>query len=134
MSRIKQWTWTLLKAILVVALIAGVVYQWKFSPLAVRSHTVQRGGIVAEVMGTGTLEARVSATISPKIAGRVVEILVDQGQRVTVGDVLVRLDDDELNQQVAIADANVDAAKGNRTIEDGQGSSLGDFPTSAAQR
>jgi hypothetical protein len=31
-------------------------------------HTVQRGKIVAAVLGTGTLEARISATISPRIS------------------------------------------------------------------
>ena len=37
-------------------------------------------------------------------------MLVDQGSRVSAGDLLVRLDDEELTQQVAIAQANVDAA------------------------
>ena len=65
--------------------------------------------IVAEVLGTGTLEARVQATISPKISGRVAEVLVDQGVRTSSTEILVRLDDDELRQQVAIAQANVEA-------------------------
>ena len=46
-----------------------------------------------------------------KIANRIGEILVDQGDRVSAGDLLVQLDDDELQQQVAIAQANTEAAK-----------------------
>jgi HlyD family secretion protein len=39
-----------------------------------------------------------------------VEVLADQGDRVLADDLLVRLDDEDLQQQVAIAQANVEAA------------------------
>lgn len=94
----------------VAALIAaGVVYWLNFSPVAVRAHAVALGAIQSEVMGTGTLEARVKTTISSKIAGRISEVLVDQNATVSAGQLLVQLDDDELKQQVAIAEANVAA-------------------------
>lgn len=94
-----------------LAVIGGFAYFWNFAPVPVATHTVTRGSISAEVMGTGTLEARVSATISPKIAGRIGSVLVDQGSAVTQGTDLVRLDAEELKQQVAIAEANVEAAE-----------------------
>ncbi|WLD12834.1 efflux RND transporter periplasmic adaptor subunit [Planctellipticum variicoloris] len=94
-------------AVAVVA-IAGV---WYLSPLAVIEHTVEAGEIVAEVMGTGTLEARVKSTISPKISGRIHEILVDQGDVVQAGQLLFTLDDAELKQQVEIAEAAVAASQ-----------------------
>ena len=106
----KRWGWRLLKAVSAILIITGIVYWMKFAPVPVISHAIERGMIVADVMGTGTLEARVETTISPKISGRIVEMLVDQGIRVSRGDLLVRLDDEELQQQVAIAQANVDAA------------------------
>lgn len=99
-----------LKWVLLLAVVAAGVYWGRFSPQLVESLSLQRGTALAEVMGTGTLEARVSATISPKISGRIAEVLKDQGDEVTVETLLVRLDDEELLQQVAIADANVDAA------------------------
>jgi HlyD family secretion protein len=37
-------------------------------------------------------------------------VLVDQGDRVSAGDLLLRLDDEELQQQVSIAQANVEAS------------------------
>lgn len=92
--------------------VAGTVfYQVNLSPNSVQQHTVSRGEIRTEVMGTGTLEARVKASIGPKIAGRVREIKVDQGDEVTHGTVLVTLDDDEFQQQVAIAQANLEVAQ-----------------------
>ncbi len=102
--------WFILKLALLIGVVSGILYFFKFSPLSVITHTVQRDAISVEVMGTGTLEARIQTTISPKISGRIVEVIVDQGSRVATGDLLVRLDDDELQQQVAIAQANVDAA------------------------
>jgi HlyD family secretion protein len=62
-------------------------------------------------MGTGTLEARVKATISPKISGRIEDMLVDQGDHVSAGSELVRLDDEELQQQVEIALATLAASE-----------------------
>lgn len=96
----------------VVLLVVGIgIYWFVLSPVPVSQHQLERGEIIAEVMGTGTLEARVKATISPKIAGRIKEVLADQGDQVSAGKVLVRLDDEELNQQVEIARANLAAAK-----------------------
>lgn len=109
-SRSRRWVWRLVKVVVVAAVIAGIIYWVRFSPVSVNAHKVERGPIVAEVMGTGTLEARVATTISPKISGRIDAVLVDQGDCVLAGDLLVRLDDEELQQQVAIAQANVEAA------------------------
>ena len=49
--------------------------------------------------------------MSPKISGRVRAIAVDQGDAVSSGQVLVTLDDDELQQQVEIAQANLETAQ-----------------------
>ena len=104
-----QKLWFILKLVLLAGVIGTIVYLIWFSPLSVTAHTAQKGLLIAEVMGTGTLEARVETTISPKISGRIVEVMADQGIRVTEGDLLVRLDDAELKQQVEIAQANLDA-------------------------
>jgi HlyD family secretion protein len=100
-----------LRIMIVAAVAGGLIYWLKFAPIDVEVHRVERGSVVAEVLGTGTLEARIQATIGPKISGRLREVLVDQGSRVETGQLLVRLDDDELQQQVAVAQAGVDAAE-----------------------
>ncbi|NOZ41401.1 MAG: efflux RND transporter periplasmic adaptor subunit [Planctomycetes bacterium] len=106
---VQRWLRRLVKFIVIAALVAGGVYWLKFAPVSVAEYVVQRGPLVAEVMGTGTLEARVQATISPKISNRIEQLLVDQGDRVSAGSLLVRLDDDELQQQVAIAQASLES-------------------------
>jgi len=113
----QHWVWFLgrlwqaCKFLLLIAVIAGAVYWLKFSPLAVAKHEVRTGEIIAEVMGTGTLEAHYESTISPRIVGRLQEVLVDMGDTVTAGQVLARLDDVELKPQVEMAEAATTVAR-----------------------
>ncbi len=103
--------WLLAKVVLVVAAVAGAVYWLKFAPVAVVKHTVGRGELVAEVMGTGTLETHFRSTISPKISGLITEVLVDEGDRVKSGQVLVKLDDRDFKRQVEASEAGVAVAE-----------------------
>ena len=89
--------------LIVAVVVALVVYRLKLSPMPVEVHTLTTGEVRGEVMGTGTLEARVKTTISPRIQERLAEVLVDQGDLVKCGQVLARLDDSETRDQVAIA-------------------------------
>lgn len=102
--------WRILRIGTPLAIVGALIYWIRFAPIPVTRHQVVRGEIVAEVLGTGTLEARVKTTVSPKISGRIDQVFFDQGQRVRRGQVLARLDSVELQQQVAIAQANLEAA------------------------
>lgn len=103
------------KYLLFAAIVAVIVYWVRFSPLPVTGHSVTRGEVTAEVMGTGTLEARVQTVVSSKISGRILEMLADQGDEVQEGQILLRLDDRELKQQVEIARSALAAA--NASVE-----------------
>ncbi len=93
------------------AVVAAVVYYARFAPIPVAVHAVAEGPVVVEVLGTGTLEAKIQATISPKISGRIVEVRADQGDRVEAGQTLVVLDDSDLRRQVEVAESGVAAAR-----------------------
>ncbi|MHB1036065.1 MAG: efflux RND transporter periplasmic adaptor subunit [Pirellulales bacterium] len=99
--------WRIGKFAVLAGVVGAVGYFGWLAPVEVARHEVMSGPIIAEVMGTGTLEARVKSTISPKIAGRIAKLLADQGDRVKAGQVLVTLDDADLVQQVEIAKASV---------------------------
>jgi HlyD family secretion protein len=102
----KGWKWLLL-----VALIAAIGYKVKFSPVPVTTEPVGVGPVIEEVLGTGTLEARYQTTVSPKIQGLIVELLVDQNDSVKKGQFLARLDDSELLREVSAQDAVLKAAE-----------------------
>jgi multidrug efflux pump subunit AcrA (membrane-fusion protein) len=95
---VRRWWRRGVQIILLVLVLGGLVYWIKLAPMKVVEHRIARGPIVVEVMGTGTLEAHVKTTVSSKISGRITEVLVDQGDRVTAGQLLVRLDGEELTQ------------------------------------
>ena len=101
----------LLPRLCVAAVVAFAVYRLKFSPMPVTVHTIATGEVHGEVMGTGTLEARVKTTISPRIQERLAEVLVDQNDVVKTGQLLARLDDGELKMQVEVAEATRVAAR-----------------------
>ncbi len=100
-----------LRVPLLLAIVAAVVWYIRSQPVAVEAHRVQPGTVIRSVMGTGTLEARIRTTISPKISGRIAEVLVDQGSLVKAGQLLVRLDDEDLAQQVRIATAGISTSE-----------------------
>lgn len=95
---------------LVLAVAGGAAWWLLLAPVAVTTHTVAPGTITAEVMGTGTLEARTTATVGPKIGGLIVSIAADEGDRVKAGAMLFQLEDNDLRQQVGIAESEVAAA------------------------
>jgi RND family efflux transporter MFP subunit len=62
---------------------------------------------------TGSLEGQTSASISAKISGRVQDVLVEDGQSVTAGQPLARLESTELANSVRMAGDAVRKAQAN---------------------
>jgi HlyD family secretion protein len=105
-------------ALLVVAGIAagGWYYVQSQSPAPAEAPTlktakVRTGDIVITAGGTGNLVAAREANLGFKSGGRLVEILVQIGDRVEAGDVLLRLDDTDAKAQVAQAEINLRIAE-----------------------
>jgi HlyD family secretion protein len=77
------------------------------------------GGTTAPVSVTGTIEAT-QVDVSVKITGRIVERLVKEGDKVSRGQLLVRLDDSELAADVRRQDAVLRSAQATlRDLEKG---------------
>ncbi len=94
-----------------IAVLVATAAGWlSLRPVPVLRHQVQRHAVIEEVIGTGTLEARVSATVGSKIAGRVATMTVDDGDVVETGQVVARLDDADMLLQVEMARADEAAA------------------------
>lgn len=99
--------------LLIVAVGAFYVYKGKAVPVSVNpTVTVERGDIVAMVSATGTLSPVNLVDVSSKISGLIQEMKVSENDQVSVGQVLLVLDDTHLRAQVAQAKARLVNAKG----------------------
>ncbi len=81
------------------------------APVAVAE--VARGRIVLRRVYSGTLEAPARFVVAPKIRGRIEHLAVDIGDPVERNQVVAELDDDELTQAVAQAEAELAVTKAN---------------------
>jgi len=75
--------------------------------IPVETTTPIRGDIVAVYSGTAPIEAFAEADVIAKVAGEVRELLVEEGDDVTQGQVLARLDGDRLRLELNQSEANL---------------------------
>jgi RND family efflux transporter MFP subunit len=110
-----RWLW-IGGAIVVLLLLLGGVAQLFFGHRAV---TVQTATAVAPGAGseagavlqaTGYITARRQATVSAQITGTLTAVLIEEGDHVTRGQVLARLDDSGYKAQLEAAKAQADSA------------------------
>src|SRR5688572_29922950 len=72
---------------------------------------VTKKDLAIEVIDTGKIEPREKVDIKSKVAGQVLEVLVDEGQVVTKGQVLLRLDPVDYARDAARAEAELAQAQ-----------------------
>jgi RND family efflux transporter MFP subunit len=65
---------------------------------------------------TGIVEARVQSDLGFRVAGKILERSVNLGQRVQKGQILMRLDPEDLRLSAAAQQANVEAARAKYTL------------------
>lgn len=103
----------LLTIVLVVAVIAGAYLLYTRqtartetqAPEGIRTEAVTRGAIDAIVNATGNVTAERTQSIAASSSGEVLEVLAVEGQPVTAGQVLARLDPGDLELSLKQAEA-----------------------------
>jgi RND family efflux transporter MFP subunit len=106
--------WTGLIVVLAALGFGGWRWITRERPIEVQvtTVTVRPAGAQAAVLNaSGYVTARRRATVSSKITGKVVEVNVEEGRRVTQGQVLARLDDSTPRAALALAQAQAEAAR-----------------------
>jgi RND family efflux transporter MFP subunit len=85
------------------------------APIAVATEIVPTGAAAAAgssvLDASGSVIARRQATVSAKVTGKVVEVLIEEGMAVREGQVLARLDDSIPRGELALAASRLAAAK-----------------------
>lgn len=99
-------TKTMVGALLLVLAAAGIAFL-AMRPVGVVVASVAKTGLQPVLQGVGTVEAKVAVQLGARIGGRVVAVLVDQGEPVRVGQVVARLEDSQLRAELGRAQAAV---------------------------
>jgi len=103
----------LIAIVLVLGAAAGAgVWSLFFRPVSVQVSQSERN-VSVQVFGLGTVEARVASKIGFKVAGVLVELRADVGDRVAKSAVLARLDDREQTARAGRAKAATEQAEAN---------------------
>ena len=120
----KRWAWIALALLLV----GGGVGIWRARAAAVKPLdeslivAVKRGDLAIDVIETGKLQPHDKVEVKSKVAGQVQQVLVEAGQKVTLGQLLLRLDPtdfrrDVAQQQASVARAIADVQSADNTLD-----------------
>ena len=123
---IRVWKWILGVLVLMVLVAAGGGYLLYQTPAAreffsnlqgkekatiVKLETVEKGDLTRSISAPGTVDARTRVKISAQVSARITALPFREGQDIKSGDVVVRLDAEELQ-------ANLDAARAGLRAEE----------------
>jgi HlyD family secretion protein len=116
-SSLKRW----IPRIIALALAAGAVVwlvirkPWasKEPGITFTTVTVGKGQIAAQVTANGTLSARTTVQVGAQVSGRVVELHADFNDKVKEKQLLAKLDDSVLKDQILQSQASYDLAAAN---------------------
>ena len=107
--------WWLLGLILVAALVAVGWWFTQSKKIEVRTAAAREasgsGGDRTVLNASGYVTARRAATVSSKVTGKIVEVLIEEGMKVKEGQVLARLDDTNVKANLNVAEAQLASAK-----------------------
>ncbi len=101
----------LIPLLFAISLVATATYFVVLKPVPVQRHVMAKGAVAREALGSGSIESRRMVGVGFEVTGRVVEILVDQGDLVKEGQVLARLDQKTFQAEVDSARQEVSRAE-----------------------
>jgi len=112
----RAW-WIGVVVVIALVLVGGVIGWWvmrgpRFEvDAATATPPAAAAGPTAILQATGYVTARRQATVSAQITGALTQVLIEEGEHVTAGQVLARLDDTAQKAALAQSEAQVQAAQ-----------------------
>lgn len=110
-----RWARGLVGLVVGLGLVALGYWALRARPVPVRTQVARAeatvGGRRPVLNASGYVVARRQATVSSKITGKVVEVLIEEGMHVQEGQVLARLDDTNIRASLSLAQAQAEAAR-----------------------
>jgi HlyD family secretion protein len=113
----KQFNWLIIILIALAILVPGIVSRRKNAQPNMQPRTVpvQTQSLKVSFEANGTIEPITSVNISPKNAGRLTALYVEQGDRVKAGQLLAKMDSANLTAELAQAQAELAQAQAEYT-------------------
>ncbi len=112
-KRRRRWPWPV-GGVLAIVVALTVVFGGR--PVEVETalaRSAAEGGPASVLDASGYVTARRIATVSSKITGKVKEVMIEEGQRVSEGEILATLDPADAEAQRALAGSQLASAQSN---------------------
>ncbi len=109
-QRQRRWTLAGLALLALAGLAFVLLRAGPLAPTRVTISQVKEGTLTPALFGIGTVEARRAWMIGPTVAGRVLGVKVDAGERVQAGQLLAEMDPVDLDQRLASLEASIERA------------------------
>jgi HlyD family secretion protein len=111
--------------LLLAAIGAAALYfvpGWNGAPAegSYRTAKADRGDIVATVSATGTINPTTTVIVGSQLSGQVVEILADYNSEVKAGQVVARLNQDQIRARLDAARADLAQMRAQKLVTQGQ--------------
>jgi len=108
----------IIAVVVIILAVGGGVWYWstqlqaasvKVAPVTVKAGGASSPGAVLNA--SGYVVARRRATVSSKVTGKVLDVLIEEGHPVKQGQILAHLDDSQARASLALAEAQLAASK-----------------------
>lgn len=111
----RWWLWVLPLVVLGVGGVGYLVLSRRPAAVDLSQSTqvISPQAIAIKIRASGTVQPILSVNVSPKIAGKLKELLVEQGDRVKQAQILAKMDDSSLLPQIEQAKASIAIAQAN---------------------
>ena len=111
----RRWPWIVAGVAVAVTVVGFLIRAILNGPVDVEAQTIQlvdvNSGGTSVLDASGYVVARRQATVSSKIAGKILEVLIEEGMTVEKDQVVARLDSSTQDAQLALAQARLSSAR-----------------------
>ena len=120
MSKAKKIGLSLLALVVVGAVIAGSVARASGKKVEVQTGKVSKKDLISKVSASGEIRPKKFVNISSDVAGRIVRLLVKEGDQVKRGQILARIDAKRFEESARQSEAGLGASRSDldRTLAD----------------
>ena len=121
-SRIHKFVLVVTAAPVAIAMLLALSHLSTANTPTYKLAAVKRGSIVSTVTASGTLNPVTTVIVGSQLSGQIVEILASYNDRVSSGQILARLNSDQIRFRRDAAQADLAQARAMKTVQEARAS------------